>query len=425
MRALFATIVIAEALLATRPAEACVEVSPVVGYRRCSAFGAGWDSSHAAPGPPLFVSPRRNPLAPTTYRPGSLVDAADDASGGGRRLGCIEIRAERMDDSTVPAGSVVVAFSFGNSCDHPVRIALQNTRVVAKGDTQDGAPSEPLKLYDPASEVVTMSLDGRDQAREVLEFDSPARKSPAAPTACIDLTGASPDAHPATLQPICTSAARGGADDHEVIGHNWSVAYGDGWGPRIPLFVEFQAVAQTENLGEGRYDSNAGDTRTYTLNGNALGRAVSYAADFRVSARFAGPVYAGILFRVGGGRLVTRSASPIDVPGVRPEGGLVSADVGLLMGASVVHWAGARIRAEVGAGGRLLALGVASTTCKPDASCNLVGYRGLLEPRLVLDAWITPWWSVGASLGLDAIGPTGALVGLSLAFHVRGFDGGP
>jgi hypothetical protein len=425
MKAPFAAIVLAEVLLAIRPADACVEVSPVVGYRRCSAFGAGWDSSHAVAGPPLFVRPRRNPLAPTTYRPGSLVDGADDASGGGRRLGCLEVRAERMDDSTVPAGSVVVAFSFGNACDHPVRIALQNIRVVAEREFQDDSPSEPLKLYDPASEVVTMSLDGRDQAREVLEFDSPARESPAAPTACIDLTRAAPDALPTTLQPICTSAARGRADEHEVIGHNWSVSYEDGWGPRIPLFVEFQASAQTVNLGEGSYDSNAGDTRTYTLNGNALGRTVSYAADFRVSARFAGPVYAGILFRVGGGRLVARSASPIDVPGVRLEGGLVNADVGLLIGATVAHWQGARIRAEVGAGGRLLAMGVASTTCKPDVSCNVLGYRGLLEPRLVLDTWITPWWSLGASLGLDAVGPAGALVGLSLAFHVRGFDGGP
>ncbi len=425
MRALFATIVLAEALLATQPAEACIEVSPVVGYRRCSAFGAGWDSSHAFAGQPLFVSPRRNPLAPTIYRTGSLIDGADDASSGGRRLGCLEVRAERIDDSTVRAGSVVVGFRFGNACDHAVRVALQNIRVVAKREFQDDAPSEPLRLYNPASEVVTMSLDGRDQAREVLEFDSPDRESPAAPTACIDLTGASPDARPTKLQPICTSAARGRADEHEVIGHNWSTAYGDGWGPRIPLFVEFQAVAQTVNLGEGSYESNAGDARTYTLNSSALGSAVSYAADFRVSARFAGPVYAGILFRVGGGRLVTRSASAIDVPGVRPEGVLVSADVGLLMGATVVHWQGARIRAEVGAGGRLLALGVASTTCKPDVSCNAVGYRGLLEPRLVLDTWITPWWSVGASLGLDAVGPAGALVGLSLAFHVRAFDGGP
>jgi hypothetical protein len=425
MKSLAPAIVIAGAALTVRAANACSEVSPVVGYRRCSTFGAGWDQSRAPTEPPILPGARRSAFALRSYRPGTLVDATDDTSGGGRTVGCLEIRAERVADAAVPAGSAVLAFTFGNACDHPVRIALQNARVVAHRNAASGPSSEGLTLYDPATEVLTLSLDGRDQAREVLQFDSATRGLPAPPTVCVDLSHVALDSGPALVRPICASAAGGQAGEHEVIGHNWVYPFGDGWGPRIPFFVEIQAVAQTVDLSQGTYTSTPPDSHHFTLTGGALGRAVSYALDLRTSIRLAGPVYAGLLFRMGAGRLAVRAPSEIDATGVRLGSSFLDLAVGGLAGVMLGRPGGTRVRAEVGAGLRTLEPSLDSATCNAQASCEAIQDRALIEPRLVLDAWLTPWWSVGASLGLEALHASDGFVGLSLAFHVRSFDGEP
>ncbi|MGA2447954.1 MAG: hypothetical protein ABTD50_04675 [Polyangiaceae bacterium] len=425
MKFILQAVAISGIALVIRRADACSEVSSVVGYRRCSSFGAGWDRSHAPADPPVLVGARRSVFALRSYRPGTLVEAPDEASGGGRKLGCLEIRAERVADEAVPASSAVLAFTFGNACDRPVRIALQNARVVARRDTENDAPRENLTLYDPASEAKSLSLDGRDQAREVLQFDSAARGSPAQGIVCVDLSGVAPDAAVAPVQPVCTSVPHELADEHEVVGHNWTFPFGDGWGPRVAFFVEVQALAQSVDLSQGTYASTQADSHKFALPGGTFGRAASYALDMRTSIRLAGPVYVGLLFRMGAGRLATGAPSQSDATGVRPDSSFLDLAVGGLAGLMLGHFEGVRLRAEVGAGVRALDVLIDSMTCNAQASCEAIQGRGLVEPRLVLDAWLTPWWSVGASVGLEALQPSDGFVGLSLAFHVRNFDGEP
>jgi hypothetical protein len=49
--------------------------------------------------------------------------------------------------------------------------------------------------------------------------------------------------------------------------------------------------------------------------------------------------------------------------------------------------------------------------------------HAVIEPRLAVDLWLTPWLSVGVMGGVDVLGPlTSADVGLTITGHVRSYD---
>jgi hypothetical protein len=283
--------------------------------------------------------------------------------------------------------------------------------------------SERLALYDPASEVGVATLDARDQAREVLQFDPGSRQGAAPASVCLDVSAVAVDGPRVEARPLCLREASGSIDEHEVIGHNWLYSYGRGWDlPGFYFFAELGAVAETVDLGQGTYSGTNSNQQRYSFPGNSFGRGAAYGFDWRLSVRVVGPLYAGLLLRAGGGHLGTRSPLHVDSLVVHTESTFEDVAEGGLVGVMFPRFAGIRVRGEVAAGVRVFDVDVDSASCRAGYVCAADYLRALLEPRVVVDAWLNPWWSTSAWLAIDALHPDGA-VGLSIAFHLRSFDG--
>jgi len=82
-----------------------------------------------------------------------------------------------------------------------------------------------------------------------------------------------------------------------------------------------------------------------------------------------------------------------------------------------------RLRAEVAAGGRFVSMGYESTfgACVADASVS--AHQLAVEPRGGVEWFVTPWTSLGASMGADVLNPGQVSAGLTLRVHARAYDG--
>jgi hypothetical protein len=219
--------------------------------------------------------------------------------------------------------------------------------------------------------------------------------------------------------------AREPIDEHDVIGHNWSVPYAFRWDwPNVYFFAEMGAFAGTTDLRQGTYSGIAANQQKYSFSGASLDRAVAYGADIHGSFRIIGPLYAGFLIRSGAGHLAPRN--PIQAGSLVVDTGETFEDTSLggLVGVMIPGFARVRMRGEVAAGVRIFDVDVDSASCQAGTICAAHLLQPLVEPRVVLDAWLSPWWSTSAWVAVDAIHPDGA-VGLSFAFHIRSFDGAP
>jgi hypothetical protein len=324
-------------------------------------------------------------------------------------------------DAYVAPGSVVVAFTFGNGCGRSARLDLGSVRVTAH--FADGS-QEQLALYDPASEVHVGTLDARDQGREALQFNPRSRRESAPTLVCLDVSALAADGPDAEVHPICMLEAREPIDELEVIGHNWSVPYAFRWDwPNVYFFAEMGAFAGTTDLRQGTYSGIAANQQKYSFSGASLDRAVAYGADIRGSFRILGPLYVGFLVRSGAGHLAPRS--PIHAgPLVVETGDFEDTSIGGLAGVTIPGFAGVRVRGEVAAGVRIFDVDVDHLSCRTGYACTAFLDRPVVEPRVLLDAWLSPWCSTSAWVAVDALHPDGA-VGLSFAFHLRSFDGAP
>jgi hypothetical protein len=418
------------ALFTSSRAEACWEVSDVVGYRRCASFGDGWDAHYAGHSPPLVLF-AFNPFTRHSYRPGELL-VPDDAARGARRVGCLDVRAEWATDRHVPAGSAVVAFSFGNACTSRTRVVFANLHVTAR--RADGSEAL-LTMYDPASEVHPAVLDGLDHGREVFEFDPPHRGDPSPESLCVDVSRLSSDPndvageHTWNVAPICLQRAAPVADEHEVIGHNWTFPFGTRWNDwGFFFFVEMGPFMQTLDLGQSTFSAINAAQQDLHFKGSPFGRVTAYGVDTRFGLRFAGPVYGALFYRFGGGGLPMHP--PIAVGGtvVRPDDSFFDIAAGGALGVVSSHSSGVRFRFELAGGVRGDFVDVAPPNCAINASdrtCSASTAAPLVEPRIALDVWFNPWWSLSSWVADDAIHPLDPALGLSFGFHMRGFDGAP
>src|SRR5574338_95138 len=73
-------------------------------------------------------------LAGCAYSPGSFSHFAQGFPGQRTTVGCIDLAVERRPDT--PGGSAVLAYDFGNRCDHPATIDFSQVKVRAR--TYDG-----------------------------------------------------------------------------------------------------------------------------------------------------------------------------------------------------------------------------------------------------------------------------------------------
>lgn len=413
------------AATASRAALACWEVADVVGYRRCSSFGEGWDVTHRAPTPPLWGL-RHSPFARHSYRPGRLL-GTDLASSGSRRIGCVDVRVAWAVDARVPASSIVLVMTFGNACDGAVPVAFGNVRVNER--LADGT-QVPLSLYDPASEVHRAVVDGRDEARESFEFDGADRRRGAPASVCVDLSGLggggpTEDA----VGPVCLTRAAEPVDEHEVIGHNWHFPFGAGWDlPAFYFFAEIGAFGRPSGLGDDTLHGETSAGQKYAFGGSPYARVMSWGSDYRLGLRVAGPLYAGLTWRFAAAELPSESPlAASNGASVVTDRSFVNLGAGGFLGALVRRIEGVRLRADVTAGvqGDLVGVRQPPGNCLAGPRCPADAVRPIVEPRVALEAWLNPWWSLSAWIADDVLRPAAPAVGLSFAFHLRSYDGAP
>jgi hypothetical protein len=99
-----------------------------------------------------------------------------------------------------------------------------------------------------------------------------------------------------------------------------------------------------------------------------------------------------------------------------------------LFGGAVLTRAGSqlRLRADVAGGIRVLTANVYPQGCATSqCSLNAGIIRPLVAPRLVVDEWLSPWFSAAAWADIDALNLPSFALGLSIAIHFWAFDGVP
>ncbi|NVB82978.1 MAG: hypothetical protein HOV81_31660 [Kofleriaceae bacterium] len=99
------------------------------------------------------------------YRPGSFSHPRQGFLGQRTTVGCLDLSVERRPDLT--GGGTVLAYEFGNRCDHATTVDLAS--VVVVGRTYDGAERR-LSPYDPRAEIRSLSIDGRTAGREAIAY---------------------------------------------------------------------------------------------------------------------------------------------------------------------------------------------------------------------------------------------------------------
>lgn len=100
------------------------------------------------------------------YQPGSFHSALQSFTGEHATVGCLDVSIERRRD--LPNGDVVVAFAFGNRCDHPTLVDL--AAAVVRGRAAERTID--LAAIDPRREITVQQLDGRAVGNERIAYAS-------------------------------------------------------------------------------------------------------------------------------------------------------------------------------------------------------------------------------------------------------------
>jgi hypothetical protein len=415
------------------------EVSVTVGYRHLSRFGAGWDGridgSISSSFEPLGhvhsdfdVAATQSGLLPSQYRSGSLLAPGDTETSGARSLGCLDVRVEAVM-AHVAKTSVALAFMVGNRCSGAVPVALGRATVRA---AWAGAGDWPLALYDPASEVNEPVLGPRADATELLEYLEPA-DAPAGPaqSVCVDVSRVDAAVPAHEVPPICFTRTGRFANETTIVGHQFFEA--GNWAQASPFFHVFFETGASLNFVDPRiggfattpWSGTAPDMSHHDLATPAFKKTATLAWDLRYGWVL-GHGYAGLMLRAGAGAVDSNVPIPLDGAPGRSDSSITDLSVALLGGYVLTDASSpTRVRADLALGGRALEVLAFTPGCR-DSSCAWRLDSGwlLIEPRLAIDRWLSPWWSVSTTVTVDALHVPNFGVGVSFTFHLWGYDGG-
>jgi hypothetical protein len=99
------------------------------------------------------------------YEPSSFSFVARPAEATRATVGCLDL-AITLESPLAFARHPVLAYEFGNRCDHPAIVDLDT--VVVGYDTRGRLHT--LQPYDPAREIRPALLDGRTRGRERIAY---------------------------------------------------------------------------------------------------------------------------------------------------------------------------------------------------------------------------------------------------------------
>ena len=117
-------------------------------------------------------------IAGCAYKPDSFHAPSHPFVGQHVSAGCLDLAIERRPDLIARTGAVV-AYEFGNRCDHAAVVDL--VHVAVKGRTFDGQELD-LRPWDPHHEMRALALDGRAIGNEAIAYKN---KDPIAEV-CVD-----------------------------------------------------------------------------------------------------------------------------------------------------------------------------------------------------------------------------------------------
>jgi hypothetical protein len=360
---------------------------------------------------------RQSPI----FSAGPAVGAGDSASSGERVVGCADVRVQPLL-AAVPKTSIALAFEFENRCHHAIRIALQNAEVVA---TWPDGTAATLALLDPEGRVHAPVLDARSRGFELLQFDAPP-SAPAGPaqSICVDVSSIAdaPEIRRA-VPPICVTRRAGFANVDTLVGHGHMSE--EGW-QRLPLrwLLEVGFAANYLDLHGVTWSGKASSGQSFRFDASPLGAAVAYVMDLRVLPWVAGPLYTGGMIEFGVGPTPPNMPFVVADTPVRSYASLGDFAAGAVAGVVAGRSDYLGFRFDVTAGARFILSDLVPPGCE-DERCpwDVWTVRPLVEPRVVLDAWLSPWWSISTWLDADVLYLPSLGAGLSATFHLWGYDG--
>jgi hypothetical protein len=391
------------------------EVSDVVGYRRRTRFGAGWEHGHTGDPVPRWATARRF----ASYDVGSLLGTPE-----GRQVGCLDVYVEPSTPPGRPK-SVDLRLRFGNRCTRGLNLDFRELRVVAVAPDRS---ERAMTLYDPAAELRVYEIEGRNEGEMALQFDAP-EGTPPGSRVCVDASRLVVGEPAVGVAPVCLARAPLAETDVDVVGHQFHP-------PDLSFrpfpwrfFMELGIGVQLVDFNGRNLTGTLADGRSFTVPGSTFGRAPVYQLDLRFGPFVSGPAYVGAWLRGGGAYF---GALPAIDGGagvaLKPDVGVADMTLGGVAGYAFARSAAWRLRGEVGAGMRVFEIDVAPPGCAgTNDSCARSAWliEPDVEPRLALDVWLNPWWSVSGYVTTDVFHLPSVGGGVAITLHTRAFDGVP
>jgi hypothetical protein len=150
-------------------------------------------------------------------------------------------------------------------------------------------------------------------------------------------------------------------------------------------------------------------------------QAVATTFDLRLSTAVSKHSYIGVQGSLGGSSVGDARTLQYGDLRLEPSGG-VHASFGGLLGARITTRHGS-LRGEVEVGGSVTSVTMTSyiADCVDTSSVSQSGWY--VRPRIIADAWVTPWVTMGASLSSNSLRRGEISGGVHMGFHLRGWDG--
>lgn len=231
----------------------------------------------------------------------------------------------------------------------------------------------------------------------------------------------SSDSSSSSSEPACieTSEVVGRSTCPETRFGTWKVA------PLLPRFrVTYGASVHRFQLSGMSFAGEAphGDGVAYRVVGDEISSdgVTAMTMDLAITGRIGRYAYTGLAASVGTSVFDAERIERPNALSMTPSGGLY-AEFGAL-GGIAIPFGSFTLGAEALAARRIVGLSVESQHLDCQDSSFAFDGSWLLETRVTAEAWVSPWFSVGARVGSNALERGDVTFGVFLQGHTRAFD---
>jgi hypothetical protein len=234
--------------------------------------------------------------------------------------------------------------------------------------------------------------------------------------------------------PSSASASNGCVDHSDIVGERVCRRYGDSWSTerlyRLVLSGGFWSGHTSPASRKWAGSFGKDDPIKFGILGRSLGVSTidDVGFDFRLHGYASRNVYLGFDWALAFGAVKTNLSHQEPNVELSQASGVnfFHAKLGGVVGAAIpLGPLTARIESVIG-------VELASVSANARYVGRSTWIRGgftsvnlLLEPRLAVDVWTSPWSTITAWGGVNMIYPSERSMGLSFALHARAFDGRP